>query len=233
MFTKVITDEVVAQYAPMVHRIGREFSSKFRTVDREDITQEMWMWFVTHPGKTREWMDMPLKDGDKMFAKSLRNAAMSYCVKEKARIEGYHVDDLFWYSKDFIKELLPAVLSEDWKRVETSFDQSGSSGGSKPKNESGDWMVYATDIRKAYDSLSDDDRKLVDMFYVDDVHGSVLMEATERPTIRAAEMAANRAVGKMVKFLGGERVRLTPEPDLRLNEEPVEENQEEMDESYD
>lgn len=231
MFTKVITDQVINQYAPMVHRIAREYGNKFRTVDRDDITQELWMWFMTHPGKTREWMDMPLKDGDRLFARSLRNAAMSYCVKEKARIEGYHVDDLFWYSKDFIKELLPAVLSEDWKRVESSFDHSGGAGGSKPKNESGDWMVYAADIRKAYDSLSDEDRKLVDLFYVDDVHGSVLMEATDRPSIRAAEMAANRAVGKMVKFLGGERVRLRDEPDITLDEviEDIEEEGEEND----
>lgn len=216
MFEKVVTESVINQYSAMVHRIAREYDRKFRTVSRDDIQQELWMWFMTHPGKVREWMQLPLKDGDKMFARSLRNAAMTYCVKEKARIEGYHVDDLFWYSKDFIKELLPSVVSEDWKRVQTSFESGGKS--STVANETGDWMVYAADVRKAYDALSDDDRKLVDLFYVDDVHGSVLMEATERPTIRAAEMAANRAVGKMVKFLGGERPNMKQEKDTNNNE---------------
>lgn len=227
MFTKVVDDYVIKQYQPMVHRIAREYGNRFRTVPREDIVQELWMWFLTHPGKVRDWMQLPFKDGDKMFGRSLRNAAMSYCVKEKARIEGYHVDDLFWYSKDFIKELLPSVLSEDWKRIQESFDLGGAVS-SKAPNEAGDWMAYAADIRKAYDALSDDDRELVDLFYVNDVNGQVLMEVTERPTIRAAEMAANRAVGKMVKFLGGER------PNLRLQEPKTEyvelENTEEKEE---
>lgn len=208
----VVNDNLVRQYQPMVSRIANEFGRKFRTVDRDDIEQECWLWFVTHPGKTREWMNRPLDEGDRMFARSLRNAAMGYCVKEKARIEGYMVGDVFWYSKDFIKELLPSVISEDWKRVQASFEFGG--GGARPANESGDWMAYAADVRKAYDSLGGDDRLLVDMFYVNDVHGTVLQEATDAVSVRAAEMAANRAVAKMVRFLGGERPRLQPENDI-------------------
>lgn len=230
MVAKVIDDTVVHQYTPIVSRIATDFSRKFRAVSRDDIVQELWMWFLTHPGKVREWMAYPLKDGDKLFGRSLRNAAMTFCVKEKARIEGYHVDDLFWYSKDFIKELLPAVLSEDWKRIQDSFDLGGGTTTKAP-NESGDWMAYASDIRKAYDALSDEDRQLVELFYVNDVHGQVLMEVTERPTVRAAEMAANRAVGKMVKFLGGERPRFNNEPDVVTIEQP-EENQQEEDEEH-
>lgn len=203
MVTKVVNDTVVQQYKPMVYKIANEYNRKFRSVDRDDIVQEIWMWFITHPNKVKEWSSVPFKESERLFARSLRNAAMSFCVKEKARIEGYHVNDVFWYSKDFIKELLPAVLSDDWKRIQESFD--GNNRTPKPPNEAGDWMVYAADIRKAYETLDDEDRKLVDLFYVNDVHGSVLMEETGRPTIRAAEMAANRAVGKMVKLLGGER----------------------------
>lgn len=225
MFTKVINDTVIQQYEPMVYRIANEYGRKFRVVERDDIVQEVWMWFLTHPNKVKEWMSVPFKQSEKLFARSLRNAAMTYCVKEKARIEGYHVDDLFWYSKDFIKELLPAVLSEDWKRIQDTFS---GGGNPKPPNETGDWMAYAADIRKAYDQLDEDDRKLVDLFYVNDVHGQVLMEESGRPTIRAAEMAANRAVGKMVKFLGGERPKLF-DNDLVQTVETDEEEKEEHD----
>lgn len=230
MNSKVVDETVVNQYAPIVNRIATDYSRKFRTVQRDDIVQELWIWFLTHPKKVHEWMGYPLKDGDKLFGRSLRNAAMTFCVKEKARIEGYQVDDLFWYSKDFIKELLPAVLSEDWKRIQESFEHGGTTSTKAP-NEGGDWMAYASDIRKAYDALDDEDRELVHLFYVNDVHGSVLMETTGRPTIRAAEMAANRAVGKMVKFLGGERPRLRGEPDVvtvekeETEEETGEENE--------
>lgn len=227
MFTKVVDETVIRQYEAMVYRIAREYKTRFKAVERDDIVQEMWMWFVTHPAKVREWMLMPLRDGDRMFARSLRNAAMTFCVKEKARIEGYRVDDLFWYSKDFIKELLPAVLSENWKRVQNSFEHGSRS--TKAPGESGDWMSYAADVRRAYDALDDEDRKLVDLFYVHDVHGSVLLEATGRPTIRAAEMAANRAVGKMVKFLGGERPRFKPEDDYVQSKEENSKEEEEND----
>ena len=225
MFTKVVNEHVVQQYEPMVYKIANEYSRKFKTVERDDIVQEIWMWFLTHPNKVKEWSTVPFKESERLFARSLRNAAITYCIKEKAKIEGYHVDDLFWYSKDFIKELLPAVLSEDWKRIQESF-----TGGGAPKapNESGDWMAYAADVRTAYETLDDDDRKLVDLFYVNDVHGQILMEASGRPTIRAAEMAANRAVGKMVKFLGGERPKFY-ENDVVVKPEQDNEEKEEYD----
>lgn len=206
----MIDEKVVHKYEHMVRRIATDYAKRYRMIDRDDIVQECWLWFLEHPNKVHDWMQMDTKDGDKMFARSIRNAASRYCVNEKARIEGYHVDDLFWYSKDFIKDLLPAVLSEDWKRV-----VDGGAGGATPKppSESGDWMAYAADVRRAYEALDEEDRMLVDLFYVQDVHGQVLMEASERPSIRAAEMAANRAVGRMVKFLGGDRPSMKEERD--------------------
>ena len=204
-FTKVVTDELVEEFTPMVKRIAYEYSNKFRPVERDDIEQECWMWMVTHPAKIREWL--ALDNGQSLIAKSLRNAAITYSVKEKARIEGYHVDDLFWYSKDFIKELLPAVMSDDWKKISASEGASN-----KPASESGDWMAYATDIRKAFDQLSDEDKYAVDLFYVQEVDGGTLQRELDRPTIRAAEMLANRAVGKMVKFLGGDRPNFSNTP---------------------
>lgn len=221
MFTKVVTDEVIAQYTPMVKRIAYEYYFKYRMVDRDDIEQEIWMWFLTHPAKVREWSELDDKHREKMVARSIRNAAMTFCVKEKARIEGYHVDDLFWYSKDFIKELLPSVMSEDWKRV-----QAGSGPSNKPVSESGDWLAYAVDIRRAYDALTPEDQEMVRIFYIEDGDGHALQEATGRPTVRAAEMAANRAVGKMVKFLGGERPNLNPVSRfVSLEEKKEEENE--------
>ena len=71
-------------------------------------------------------------------------------------------------------------------------------------------MAYAADIRRAFEALDDDDQKAVDLFYVQDVDGETLRTALDRPTIRAAEMVANRAVGKMVKFLGDERPNFNP-----------------------
>lgn len=198
----MVTEHIYESYQPMVRRIASEYANRYRMVDREDIQQQLWLWFAEHPRKVQEWSAMELKDGDKMFARSLRNAAYDFCVKEKAAVTGYEYEDNFWYSKDFIKRILPAALSEDWKKVERF-----SSEIKTPKSpaESGDWMAFASDIKKAYELLDEKEQALVLLFYAKDVDGETLHKhlGDERPSARATQMAANRAINKMVKTLGG------------------------------
>lgn len=216
MVSRGLTEARVTAYKDMVRRISAETARKFPMIDRNDIAQECWLWFAEHPNNLKVWEDeIDRKDMDKLVARSLRNTATSYCVKEKARVEGYHVDDIFWYNKDMIKNLLPTVLSPDWRRVQG--DLSGSN--QKLVSETGDYMAYAIDIRKAYESLTEEEQKLVYLFYAQDLTGEELMEiSSERPTARATMMAANHAVGKMVKFLGGYKPSLEKEKDNQPNE---------------
>lgn len=198
----MVTEHIYESYQPMVRRIASEYANRYRMVDREDIQQQLWLWFVEHPRKVQEWSALDLKDGDKMFARSLRNAAYDFCVKEKAVVTGYEYEDNFWYSKDFIKRILPAALSEDWKKVERF---SSEIKAVKSPAESGDWMAFASDIKKAYELLSEKEQALVLLFYAKDVDGDTLHEhlGEDRPSARATQMAANRALNKMVKTLGG------------------------------
>lgn len=197
-----IKEELYISYEPMVKRIASEYANKFRMVDKFDIQQEMWLWFVSHPNKVKEWSALKQKDADKLFAKSLRNAALDYCLHEKARITGYDYEDNFWYTKEFIKLLLPAALSNDWKKVEAL---SSEIRVPKSPSESGDWMAHAADVKKAYESLSEKEQALVLFFYAKDNDGGTLHEqyGDERPSARATMMVANRALNKMVKLLGG------------------------------
>lgn len=198
----MVTEHIYQSYQPMVKRIASEYANRYRMVDREDIQQQLWLWFVEHPRKVQEWSAMDIKDGDKMFARSLRNAAYDFCVKEKAVVTGYEYEDNFWYSKDFIKRILPAALSEDWKKVERF---SSEIKAVKSPAESGDWMAFASDIKKAYELLDEKEQALVLLFYAKDVDGETLHEhlGEDRPSARATQMAANRALNKMVKTLGG------------------------------
>ena len=200
----VLTEQVISEFAPMVHKIANEFGKRYRMVEPRDISQELWVWFMTHPNKTKEWLLIDnQKEATKMFAKSLRNAALGYCIKEKARIEGYSPEDNFFYSKDFIKDLLPAVLSNDPKRIQQVLDSGAKT--TKDLSESGDWLAFSADVRKAYSKLSDKEQRLVFLFYAEEVKGRDLHVQTEssRPSARADMMAANRALNKMVKLLGG------------------------------
>lgn len=215
-------------YQLMVKQIASEYANKYRMVAREDIEQQLWLWFVEHPNKTAEWMGFDnQKHADKMFARSLRNAAFDFCHKEKARAGGYLPEDTFWYSKEFIKLLLPAALSSDRSRML----QMLSVGKTKNKSysESGDWMAYFADIQAAFESLDEEDQKLVYIFYAEDMDGQTLHDKAgqEDATARATMMRANRALGKMVKFLGG----YAPYKDTDYpnhGEETQEENEDDM-----
>lgn len=230
----VIDEEFVKTYKPLVYNVANFVNSRFRMVDRDDIIQECWLWFIEHPNKVKYWIETKSKrEVELLFRVSLRNAGYRFCLKEKSRILGFPEEATFWYSKDFIKELLPAVLTSDWRRVEMAF---GERSNSKAPSESGDWMAYAVDIRKAYDALSTKEQELVFLFYAQDVTSDELMEATGLPTSAAARMAANRAINKMVETLGGFK---PAGPDLdyksldEIREEQIEQEEKEEQEEND
>jgi DNA-directed RNA polymerase specialized sigma24 family protein len=198
----MIRQETLNLYSGMVSRISSEYANKYRMVEKEDVAQECWMWFITHPRKVAEWGQLDTKDSDRLFARSLRNAALDFCLKEKAQVTGYEYEDNFWYTKEFIKQMLPAVISGDPQRVQRL---SSEIKIQKSPAESGDWMAYSADILKAWDLLNEEEKQLVLLFYGKDLSSDDVHEQTnsERPTARATAMAANRALTKMVKTLGG------------------------------
>lgn len=191
-------------YKGMVSQIAGEYKRKYNIVDKLDIEQQLWLWFVEHPNKLNQWsQEHPQKDLDKLIAKSLRNQAYDYCVKEKASKEGGSADDIFWYTKEFVKMLIPAVLTEDWQKMDSVISNGGKSN--RPPSESGDWMAYGADIRKAFDKLEEHEQNLVFLFYAENVNAEQLHESAEdqRTSPKATAMAANRALNKMVRTLGG------------------------------
>ena len=162
------------------------------------------MWFVEHPRNLSTYRnEHEPKDADRLIAKSLRNAAYDYCIKEKANAEGYNPNDNFWYTKDFIKMMIPGVLTDNWEKLEVALTNMGRS--TKAPSESGDWMAYGADIRKAFDKLDEREQNLVFLFYAQDMDSKELHEIAQedRPTHKATAMAANRAINKMVNHLGG------------------------------
>ena len=200
-----IKESIYEDYSYLVHTIAKQYAKKFNGVSVDDIRQELWMWFLTHPNKVDYWTEtLNAKGASNMIARSLHNAAKDYCFKEKAIIERFNLTDYFWYTKDFIKTFLPSVLSNDWKKVERF---SSEVKAQKSPAESGDWMAYSADIKRAYDVLSDKEQALVMMFYGNDADGDTLHRELggDRPSTRATQMAANRAIDKMVKYLGGSK----------------------------
>lgn len=207
------------RFLPMVAQISKEYASRYRNfVEAEDVAQQLWLWFVSHPNKTRTWLsDESLidKDRERLFAKSLRNQALDYCLHEKASKTGYEFEDQFWYDKEFVKLILPAALSGDWRRIDKFSSEVKTH---KSPSESNDWIAFAADVKRAFESLSKDEQTLVFEFYAQDVSGKDLHDklGSDRPSSRATMMAANRALRKMVKFLGGDRPWIDKDTELEV-----------------
>jgi DNA-directed RNA polymerase specialized sigma subunit len=198
-----ISNEVIETYRSMVVQIASEYCRKYPMVERQDLEQHLWLWFIEHPVKTKEWLKEDIKDSDKLFARSLRNAAYDMCVREKAHKEGYSIEDVFWYRKEFVKAMIPAILSDNWQKVENALSTTGRS--TKSLEQSDDWMAHVADIRRAFGMLDEKEQNLVFLFYGEEVTSQDLHEQAlpEKPSSKAAAMQANRALNKMVRHLGG------------------------------
>ena len=79
-----LDQQLMDEYNYLVNRIANDYNRKYKMVSRDDIKQQLWLWFIEHPHKVKQWIEMEdQKETTKLFAKSLRNAAHDFCQKEK------------------------------------------------------------------------------------------------------------------------------------------------------
>lgn len=193
---------VIENYDNLVAHIAYEYSRKFHMVDADDIRQELWVWFLEHPNKVKVWESLEGKQSIKLIARSLRNAAKDYCQKEKAKASGYKVEDNYYYDRQVLELLLPAVLRGD--NVAPSMTDLGFTATKKVASEGGNWFAMMSDIERAMSKLADDQFNVIYLRFGDGTDNSTL--ATELSiTEDAARMRVNRAMNNLLNFLGGNR----------------------------
>jgi hypothetical protein len=197
------------EYRAMVRTVAARWGYKYNGyVELVDIEQELWLWLNSHVENVLEWKEQhETRIVDSLIAKSFSNAAYDYCLREKLARTGVEYDDIFWYTPEFIKTMLPGALLDDWKRIK-DLAEASISKSFKSKSEGNDWVAYVADIKKAYELLSEDDKLVVLEFYgkdqsAADVKNALAKAYGEQRSGHALAMAAHRAVKKMSKFLGG------------------------------
>ena len=192
------------KYDNMVSAIAYEFSRKFHMCDADDIRQELWVWFLEHPNKVRLWEELDVKQSTKLVARSLRNAAKDYCQREKARSAGYKVDDNYYYDREVVELLLPAVLRKDLNAP--AMAELGFTKAKKVASEGGNWFAMMADIERSLERLTQEQLSIIYLRFGDGCDNVSL--ATELGiTEDAARMRVNRAVNNLLNFLGGSRPR--------------------------
>lgn len=204
----------------IVVAVSSEYFKKYPMVEHDDIKQSLYEWFAEHPNKLKEWEAIGEKDAKNLIYRSLRNQALDYCQRWKAKTLGYEVSDIFYYDVDVVEAMLPAVL-----RGEHGVSHKLNLGGpGKPPApaEGGNMMAMMIEIDKAYRKLNTEDRTVLFYKYAESLdYGSIATEM-KLGSEDAARMRHNRAIKKLITRIGGFRPWL--DQDIPDKEESVDDN---------
>ena len=186
----------------MVGSIAYEFSRKFHMCDADDIRQELWVWFLEHPNKVKLWETLDGNQSVKLVARSLRNAAKDYCQREKARAVGYKVEDNYYYDREVVELLLPAVIRKDL--VAPAMTELGFTKAKKVASEGGNWFAMMADIERGLARLTHEQLTIMYLRFGDACDNATLSKELDI-TEDAARMRVNRAMNNLLNYLGGRR----------------------------
>jgi DNA-directed RNA polymerase specialized sigma24 family protein len=185
----------------VIDAVAYEYQKKFETIEAEDIRQCLYKWFVEHPNKLDTWEAIGLKDAKNLIYRSLRNEALDYCQRWKAKSGGYEVSDVFYYEADMVEALLPMVLRAEWGVTHKL--NLGRPGRPSAPSEGGNLMAMMIEVDYGYYKLSKEDRKLLFLRYAEGLDFGVIAEDMELGSEDTARMRHKRAIKKLINKIGG------------------------------
>lgn len=199
----------ITEYEALVALLSVEYHRKYPMVDVLDIQQVLWLWFITHPTKYVEWSELEQKDKDKLIAKSLRNAAIKFCEKEKAKSVGYELLDLYYYDSSVVEVFLPSIISESYEIPTKIKDLNFKFNKSDAASDNNNWLVLRSDIANAFYKLTEAKQNILRVRFSTDNNEWNLVAKDLNTTIDGARMKVQRAINSLIRNLGGWR----PYPD--------------------
>jgi len=193
----------IERWEYVVTAVASEYSKKFTICEYEDIKQALYQWFAEHPNKLDTWEAIGEKDAKNLIYRSLRNEALDYCQRWKAKTVGYDVSDLYYYEPGLVEVLLPAVLMGNF-HIAPKLNLSGGGKPSAPA-EGGNIQVMLLEVDSAYWKLSKEDRKLLFLRHAESLDFKEIANFLSLGTEDAARMRHKRAIKRLVNKLGGYR----------------------------
>lgn len=187
----------------IIEGLAFEFGGKGRHygADNSDFKQEFIVWLLEHEEKVQGWIEEHEPEGVvKLVARSLRNEGSDYLLDIKAQATGYERHDLYFYTRNEIKELLSSVYDQEkWHEPPQSEGRS-----TKAPAEGGNWIATLADVSRALDSLNNEDRTILEGIHRDSWTNKMM---AEEAGISESLMSYrhNRALNRLSKALGGER----------------------------
>lgn len=185
----------------VVASVANEYHKKFDMVEREDLRQVLFQWFVEHPNKLNEWEAIGEKDAKNLIYRSLRNEALDYCQKWKAKSVGYDVGDLFYYAPDVVEAILPAVLRGEFGVAHKL--NLGRVGRPSAPAEGGNLLTMMVEIDYAFWKLGKEDRHILFMRHAESLDFKEMANILSLGSDDAARMRHKRSVNRLIRKLGG------------------------------
>lgn len=201
--------DYIKEYDVLVASLAIEYHRKYPMVEITDIQQMLWIWFITHPSKYEEWSTLDRKDKDKLIAKSLRNAAIKHCEKEKAKSAGYELPDLYYYDSSVIEAFLPSIITESYEIPTKIKDLNFKFSKTEASNDGNNWLILRSDIASAFYKLTETKQKTLRIRFSTDNNDWNLIAKDLNTTVDGARMKVQRTINSLIKKLGGRR----PYPD--------------------
>jgi hypothetical protein len=221
MMSTFVTPELTEEIHEYVTNVAASYARRYALMDPRDIKQHLYlMWFDRAKYVARYLEDSDPERGKARLLRSMCTWAGEYCLAETAAVNGYKPEDVHFYSRKQIRGLLPLLVEPvSW----TSLAVRPSDGGrhcAAPLAERGDELAVLADLRNAWVQLSDADREILTLRFIDTGVGDPEGGAEEQSvwlaheticdlygiTPDAARKRVQRAVTRMQKFLGGAKV---------------------------
>lgn len=193
--------EEIERWDYIVVAVASEYHKKFSMVELDDIKQSLYQWFPEHPNKIKEWEAIGEKDAKNLIYRSLRNQALDYCQKWKAKSVGYDTADLYYYDPTIVEAILPAVLRGEIG-VTHKLNLGGPSRPSAP-SEGGNLTVIMLEVDSAYWKLSKDDKKILFFRHAESLDFKEIANLLELFSEDTARMRHKRAIKRLVNKMGG------------------------------
>lgn len=193
----------LGEYDTLVSTLAAEYHRRYPMVEAPDIKQILWLWFVTHPTKYSEWSNLEQKDKDKLIAKSLRNAALKFCEREKAKATGYEIVDLYYYDSSVIEAFLPSIIAESYEIPAKIKDLNFKFSKSESSTDNNNWLVLRSDIANAFYKLTEVKQNVLRVRFSTDNSEWNTVAKDLSTSVDGARMKVQRAIASIIKNLGG------------------------------
>jgi len=200
-----ILNDIVPSVVSIVYRRYRKY------VDRADLTQEAYAWIMTRVvylnGLLEEENEAVRLANQRRVGWQMKRAVERYARKEKANSSGYQTNDESFYDVITIAQLLPYVIASVVNDTAIEQAQNLVNDGTPRKPsapaEGGNLLATLIDIKKAYELLDEDEKKILRLRYHENYTLQQLSEVLEC-AVSTADRRCGNALRKLLNFMGGE-----------------------------